>query len=92
MYRSCQRLAAFLQLLTGGIQNSFGTILAADNTLDIPNNGSKAAWEEFVAKVNNSLDNLDLEFRHLNDETTGRVMYALVRPINFSKLLKERPH
>ena len=52
---------------------------AADDALDIPNDSSRAAWDEFVAKVNTSLDNLDLEFRHLHDELTGRAMYALVR-------------
>jgi len=31
-----------------------------------------------VARINKTLDKLDLEFRHLNDESTGREMYALV--------------
>jgi len=51
---------------------------AADDALDIPDDGGRAAWDDFVAKINASLDNLDLEFRHLHDELTGRAMYALV--------------
>jgi hypothetical protein len=31
-----------------------------------------------VVKVNKSLDNLDLEFRHLLDESSGKEMYAVV--------------
>jgi hypothetical protein len=48
---------------------------AADNTLDIPHSGT---WDEFVAKVNQALDPLDLEFRSLQEETSGREMYAIV--------------
>jgi len=51
---------------------------ASDDALDIPNDGSRAAWDDFVAKINAALDNLDLEFRHLHDELTGRAMYAMV--------------
>lgn len=36
------------------------------------------AWNEFVGRVNRTLDKLDLEFRMLHDESTGREMYALV--------------
>jgi hypothetical protein len=57
---------------------SIEAVKAADEALDIPNDGSRAAWDDFVAKINNSLDDLDLEFRHLHDEATGRAMYALV--------------
>jgi hypothetical protein len=31
-----------------------------------------------VAKINRSLDKLDLEFRHMHDELSGKEMYALV--------------
>jgi hypothetical protein len=61
-----------------GTPDAYGTT-AADEALDIPNDNSRAGWDEFVAKINASLDNLDLEFRHLHDELTGRAMYALVR-------------
>jgi RNAse (barnase) inhibitor barstar len=31
-----------------------------------------------VVKVNQALNPLDLEFRHLQEETSGREMYAIV--------------
>lgn len=34
-----------------------------------------------MAKVNVSIDALDLEFKHLQDEETGREMYALVSQV-----------
>jgi hypothetical protein len=51
---------------------------AADNTLDIPHSGTRGEWDEFVQKVNQALDPLDLEFRSLQEETSGREMYAIV--------------
>ncbi|KAG5646662.1 hypothetical protein DXG03_002652 [Asterophora parasitica] len=36
------------------------------------------SWNTIVTKINRSLDALDLEFRHLNDENTGTDMYAVV--------------
>ncbi|KAF9500944.1 hypothetical protein BDN71DRAFT_1439849 [Pleurotus eryngii] len=53
-------------------------VKAADDSLAIAHSNQRAAWDEFVARVNTSIDNLDLEFRHLHDEHTGREMYALV--------------
>ena len=31
-----------------------------------------------MAKINRSLDKLDLEFRHMHDELSGKEMYAIV--------------
>lgn len=42
-----------------------------------PQPTDKAAWEAFVAKINASLNDLDLEFRHLHDESNGNEVYAL---------------
>ncbi|TFK55006.1 hypothetical protein OE88DRAFT_1623283 [Heliocybe sulcata] len=55
-------------------------VKAADSTLQIPKprEDDRAAWDSFTAKVNESLNPLDLEFRHLHDELSGREMYALV--------------
>ncbi|KAF4579090.1 CDP-diacylglycerol-serine O-phosphatidyltransferase [Pleurotus pulmonarius] len=50
----------------------------ADNSLHIPHSNQRDAWDGFVARVNTSIDALDLEFRHLHDQHTGREMYALV--------------
>ena len=49
-----------------------------DHDLVIPYSDTRDAWDAFVAKLNRSLDCLDLEFRHLHDETSGKEMYALV--------------
>jgi hypothetical protein len=51
---------------------------AANETLNIRFVNNKDAWDEFVGRINRTLDKLDLEFRMLHDESTGREMYALV--------------
>ncbi|KAF8894537.1 Nse1 non-SMC component of SMC5-6 complex-domain-containing protein [Infundibulicybe gibba] len=53
-------------------------VKAADDTLAIPESTSKEAWGQFLTKVNASLNDLDLEFQRLQDETTGWEMYALI--------------
>ncbi|KAF8212303.1 Nse1 non-SMC component of SMC5-6 complex-domain-containing protein [Mycena galopus ATCC 62051] len=53
-------------------------VMAADNSLDIPHSGTREEWDAFVAKVNQTLDPLDLEFRPMQEETSGREMYAIV--------------
>ncbi|KAJ8473266.1 hypothetical protein ONZ45_g16353 [Pleurotus djamor] len=54
------------------------SILAADDSIEIHHSKQRDAWEQFVVKINDSLDCLDLEFRHLHDEYTGQEVYALV--------------
>ena len=61
---------------------------ASNNTLKIPISKDKDSWNVFVAKINKSLDKLDLEFRHMHDELSGKEMYALVsilRTLAFKK-------
>ncbi|KAH7915014.1 Nse1 non-SMC component of SMC5-6 complex-domain-containing protein [Hygrophoropsis aurantiaca] len=53
-------------------------VKAADPSLDIRSSDDRAQWNIFVTGINQSLDSLDLEFRHLHDETDGREMYCLV--------------
>jgi len=53
--------------------------LAANEDVNVSRSNDQASWDAFVVKINSSLNSLDLEFRHLHDETTGREMYALVR-------------
>ncbi|KAJ8597946.1 hypothetical protein M405DRAFT_848439 [Rhizopogon salebrosus TDB-379] len=53
-------------------------IQIADPTLEVRFSDRREDWDRFVANINNSLNCLDLEFRHLTDEQTGREMYALV--------------
>jgi len=54
---------------------------AANETLNIRFVNNTDAWNEFVGRVNRTLDKLDLEFRMLHDESTGREMYALVSQV-----------
>ncbi|KAG0705886.1 Nse1 non-SMC component of SMC5-6 complex-domain-containing protein [Suillus ampliporus] len=53
-------------------------VKAADPTVDIRFSDKREDWDRFVININNSLNCLDLEFRHLTDEQTGREMYAMV--------------
>ncbi|EGN95424.1 hypothetical protein SERLA73DRAFT_60158 [Serpula lacrymans var. lacrymans S7.3] len=53
-------------------------VKAADDTVDIEYSGDRVDWDNFVASINVALDSLDLEFRHLSDEQTGKEVYALV--------------
>lgn len=53
-------------------------LVAANPTLDIRFSDKREDWDSFVIKINDSLNCLDLEFRHLTDEQTGREMYAMV--------------
>ena len=51
---------------------------AADDSIELAQSRDKADWDAFVIKINKSLDNLDLEFRHLLDQSSGKEMYAVV--------------
>ena len=53
-------------------------MIATDNSLEITQPQNKADWDAFLVKVNKSLDHLDLEFRHLLDESSGKEMYGVV--------------
>ena len=52
---------------------------ASNNTLNIRNTKDRGSWDAFVANINRSLDKLDLEFRYMPDELSGKDMYAIVR-------------
>jgi hypothetical protein len=53
-------------------------LTASNNTLEIPVSKDKDSWNVFVAKINRSLDKLDLEFRQMHDQLSGKEMYAIV--------------
>jgi hypothetical protein len=53
-------------------------LVAANTELDIEYSERSDAWDDFVKNINESVNSLDLEFRHTQDETSGRSMYALV--------------
>lgn len=57
---------------------SIDVVNASNNTLNIPNTKDRGSWDAFVAKINRSLDKLDLEFRYMHDELSGKEMYAIV--------------
>ncbi|KAG6854633.1 hypothetical protein C0991_004235 [Blastosporella zonata] len=57
---------------------SIDAVNAANPELGIRMPPGRHAWDAFVTKINKSLDGLDLEFRHLHDEDSGKEMYALV--------------
>ncbi|KAI0665150.1 Nse1 non-SMC component of SMC5-6 complex-domain-containing protein [Cubamyces menziesii] len=50
----------------------------ANQTLDIEYRSDRNSWDTFVAKINDELNPLDLEFAHLYDEVSGKEMYAVV--------------
>ncbi|KAF9567521.1 hypothetical protein CPC08DRAFT_680722 [Agrocybe pediades] len=50
----------------------------SNSALKIQHNGSKDAWNEFLTRINRSIDKLDLEVKVLHDEESGREMCALV--------------
>ena len=56
----------------------FDASIAADDNVELTQPVSKAEWDAFVVEINKSLDRLDLEFRHLLDESSGKEMYAVV--------------
>jgi hypothetical protein len=53
-------------------------LVAANAELDIEYSERSDAWDNFVKNINESVNSLDLEFRHTQDEISGRSMYALV--------------
>ncbi|KAJ7285905.1 Nse1 non-SMC component of SMC5-6 complex-domain-containing protein [Mycena rebaudengoi] len=55
-------------------EKSRDAVMAVDDSLEIP----EEDWENVLAKVTASLNPLDLEFRSLQDELSGREMYAIV--------------
>ncbi|KAF9483921.1 hypothetical protein BDN70DRAFT_873327 [Pholiota conissans] len=59
-------------------EKSIDAVNASDGALKLQYRNDKQSWDEFVTKINHSLDNFELEFRALHDEITGKEMYALV--------------
>ncbi|KAL4068033.1 Nse1 non-SMC component of SMC5-6 complex-domain-containing protein [Scleroderma yunnanense] len=53
-------------------------VKAANPTLDVRASDKRREWDAFVGGINESLNCLDLEFRHVMDETLGVEMYAVV--------------
>ncbi|TFK76523.1 hypothetical protein BDN72DRAFT_755297 [Pluteus cervinus] len=53
-------------------------IKAVDERMAPQNTADRAAWDAFVARINKSIDDLDLDFRQFHDEVSGKEMYGLV--------------
>ncbi|KAF8844590.1 hypothetical protein BDN67DRAFT_943421 [Paxillus ammoniavirescens] len=53
-------------------------VKAANPTLDVRFSDNREEWDRFVVAINDTLNCLHLEFRHLTDEKTGVEMYAVV--------------
>ncbi|TFY81763.1 hypothetical protein EWM64_g2245 [Hericium alpestre] len=53
-------------------------VKVADDSLDIPWGPDKNAWDDFISRINESLNPIDLELASSTDEKTGRQMFALV--------------
>lgn len=58
-----------------------------DNSINIGTGRDKNIWNDFLKDMNDALNDLDLEFKTMQDESTGRKMCALVR--NISRLFPQ---
>ncbi|KAI6005524.1 Nse1 non-SMC component of SMC5-6 complex-domain-containing protein [Pisolithus albus] len=53
-------------------------VKAANPVLDVRASDRREEWDAFVNRINDALNPLDLEFRHVLDEEAGEEMYAVV--------------
>jgi len=60
------------------LRTCINAVKAADDSVEFTYPASKIDWDAFLVKLNRSLDGLDLEFRHLLDENSGKEMHAVV--------------
>ncbi|KAI6036117.1 Nse1 non-SMC component of SMC5-6 complex-domain-containing protein, partial [Pisolithus microcarpus] len=51
---------------------------SANPVLDVRASERREEWDAFVNRINDALNPLDLEFRHVLDEEAGKEMYAVV--------------
>ena len=52
---------------------------AVNTNVNVPDPNDDESWDEFVAAINSSLNELDFEFKSVFDEATGKKVYAMVR-------------
>ncbi|KAJ3513654.1 hypothetical protein NLJ89_g2832 [Agrocybe chaxingu] len=62
----------------GWIEGQQGIPWAANEALSIRISKKEEDWQNYVTHINATIDKLDLEFRSIHDELSGREMYALV--------------
>ncbi|KAJ4488115.1 Nse1 non-SMC component of SMC5-6 complex-domain-containing protein [Lentinula aciculospora] len=51
---------------------------AADENIEVPYSNTEEAWDEFIQGVNTSLNDLDFEFKSIQDEFDGKRLFAMV--------------
>ncbi|KAF9264808.1 hypothetical protein L218DRAFT_817999, partial [Marasmius fiardii PR-910] len=49
-----------------------------DGETEIPYTNTEQSWELFLGNVNSTIDDLDLEFKGIQDELTGKRLFSLV--------------
>ncbi|KZT67711.1 hypothetical protein DAEQUDRAFT_672764 [Daedalea quercina L-15889] len=59
-------------------EKCIGAVKAANDALEIQFTGDRNSWDEFVTKINDELNLMNLEFAQMSDEITGKEMCALV--------------
>ncbi|KAI0763675.1 Nse1 non-SMC component of SMC5-6 complex-domain-containing protein [Irpex lacteus] len=59
-------------------QKCIDAVNSLDESLDIPYNEDRKYWDEWVNKVTEALNPLDLEFAHVHDEFSGEHVYGIV--------------
>ncbi|KAJ3763459.1 Nse1 non-SMC component of SMC5-6 complex-domain-containing protein [Lentinula raphanica] len=59
-------------------KKSIEAVKAADQDLEIAYSNDPERWDNFVADVNVSLNDLDFEFKSIQDELNGKKLFALV--------------
>ncbi len=61
------------------LKHDIFVFIALDESLEIPYNEDRKYWDEWVNKVTEALNPLDLEFAHVHDEFSGEHVYGIVR-------------
>ncbi|KAG7092331.1 hypothetical protein E1B28_008692 [Marasmius oreades] len=49
-----------------------------DENIEIPYTNTEESWDTFLKNVNNTINDLDLEFKGIQDELTGKRLFSLV--------------
>ncbi|KIK59760.1 hypothetical protein GYMLUDRAFT_44212 [Collybiopsis luxurians FD-317 M1] len=53
-------------------------VKTTDEGVDVSYSDSEEAWDDFIQSVNTSLNDLDFEFKSIQDENTGKRLFAMV--------------
>ncbi|KAF9069917.1 Nse1 non-SMC component of SMC5-6 complex-domain-containing protein [Rhodocollybia butyracea] len=50
----------------------------ADEDVEVVHSNTEEAWDAFIQNINSSLNDLDFEFKSIQDENTGKRLFAMV--------------